>query len=565
MIFVIKKRIKLMAVKLEPSVHDRPRIREWGGRLPVALVFLEEKSLALSTLGWQAVYRQLDKEEGFYLERFFWDRKEGNVISADFGTELSRFPLICFSLNFEGDFLNLIRTLRANSLPVYASQREKWPALMAGGPITFINPFPVLPCLDFIHVGESENGFTETAGKLKNLWLSGADKRKALEVISGFPGIYVPEVTEKTSRQIYSAPGRILERPACSAFVSRQTVFRDSFLVEVNRGCRYGCRFCVAGFVYRPRRMARLSDLKDLVIENRPGKVGLMGTALTDWSDLREFLEWLKERGIKFSLSSIRADGLNDDFLKFLRSSGIRSLTLAVEGISPGLRKAVNKRFDEHNFFEVIKSVSALRFNSLKLYFILGLPGEDEHDFQELEVFLKKLQQARLEGMRGRKKGIEVVRISASMFVPKPWTPLQWAAMDTQEGLERKSRAFRVLCADYKGLKFSAESAFQARIQGLLSRGDERVFDLLLLAEKAGGKWKKALTEWSGDISDYLDRTRPLDEKFPWDRLDIGVNKDYLRREWDRYWRKLSTTVCPDLDCPECGRCGMEELQEQNV
>ena len=222
----------------EESISGRcsPKSREWGGKLPVALVFPEERSLALSTLGWQAVYMQLEKEGAFFVQHFFWDRKKGKAVNQDSDKAMSDFPLICFSLNFEGDYLNLVQSLQAEDMEVCAGNRDQWPLIMAGGPVTFINPFPVMPSLDFIYVGETQDSFICIARTLKNCFLEGKDKQQALEEIAGFPGIYTAGQKHRVSRQVAASGSRRLETPAHSAFISGQSVFRDSFLVEINRG-----------------------------------------------------------------------------------------------------------------------------------------------------------------------------------------------------------------------------------------------------------------------------------------------------------------------------------------
>jgi hypothetical protein len=182
------------------------------------------------------------------------------------------------------------------------------------------------------------------------------------------------------------------------------------------------------------------------------------------------------------------------------------------------------------------------------------------HDLQELSGFLDRLEQARQSG-RGRKnKGIELISISASMFVPKPWTPLQWVPMDSEELFLEKTRVFKKICSAYKGVRFQVEKPFGARLQGLLSRGDEKVHDLLILAAGKDGSWRKALKAWPGKIEDYIDREFSTDTNFVWDLIDIGVEKKYLVREWNRYKKALLTLPCPDQPCEKCRRCGMDKF-----
>ncbi|WP_052507405.1 radical SAM protein [Desulfonatronovibrio magnus] len=532
---------------------------EWGGRLPVALVFPERERVALSTLGWQMVYQQLSADDGFYVQRFFLSQDMTRACSPDTGRALVQFPLICFSLNFEGDFPNIIKILNAEGIPLYADQRSDWPVIMAGGPVAFLNPYPLLPGFDFIFVGESEAGFSLSARVIRDCWLDNLGSKAALEQVKTLPGILTSETGLPVKRLIMPGLTGTLEKPAFSTFVSGASVFKDSLLLEVNRGCPYGCRFCAAGFIYRPHRQSRLEDLKKLVREQSPGKVGLVGTALTDWADLKHFLHWLYSKGIKFSLSSMRASGLDEDFLQFLRRAGARSITLAVEGISQRIRTAINKNFDEDIFFQVVKNLSTQRYNTLKLYFILGLPGEEIDDFNDLSVFLKRLNQARKEGMGNRHKGLDLINISVSMFVPKPWTPLQWSRMDKENFFNEKVKIFKKMCTGYKGLRFQAEKPFAARVQGLLSKGDEKLYELIILAAETGS-WKKALREWPGRMEEYIDQDLSLDQSFVWDGLDVGVSKSYLMQEWEKYFRVMQTKPCPDTGCLKCRRCGMEKF-----
>ena len=543
--------------------HNRPEPGEWGGRLPVALVFPEKESLGLSTLGWQVPYRLLSADPAFVVERFFWDADAQVPVSADSSRTLDEFPLICFSINFEGDFVTLISMLDRAGIAVRSDTRDDWPLVMAGGPVAFLNPFPILPSLDFVWVGEAEQGFTGHARLLKDAWFHGDSRQVALERLAGLPGIFVPGITpEPVVRQVAPGSTTVLTEPAYSCFVSGTAEFRDMLLLEVNRGCPYGCRFCAAGFIYRPPRHATMAELQDIVIRTEPVKVGLVGTALTDWNDLFPFLQWLAERKIKFSLSSLRADGLTREFLTFLRRQGIRTLTLALEGASGRLRTAMNKRFNQEAFLRAVELASELQFNTLKLYMIVGWPGEGAEDLQEFGGLLDQVQEARERGKGRKNKGLDLITLSASCLVPKPWTPLQWAPMASEKQLKTAMQEIRAVVKGRKGIRFSSENPLQGRIQGLLSRGDEQIHPLLVDIAR-GAHWRSALKEWAGDVSACLDRERGDDESFPWDRLDIGVDKEYLFREWQRYKECTATAVCPPQGCGECHRCGMDRFLEE--
>ncbi|MGX9365276.1 radical SAM protein [Desulfoplanes sp. PS50] len=536
-----------------------PRIKDWGGRLPVALVFPEKEKFALSTLGWQVVYRLLAGSTDFVVERFYADDGNSPPVSADSGRDLASFPLICFSLNFEGDFVTTLSLLKRAHIPLRSADRHDWPLVMAGGPIAFLNPFPIFPALDLLFVGEAEHGFFDLAQTIKKYWFAGSSRQQALADLSLSPGILAHgQANTRVVRRVFVQDSdRHLPAPAASCFVSSQSEFRDMLLLEINRGCPYGCRFCAAGNIYRPPRQSRIEDLEAIVRTASPFKVGLVGTALTDWPDLFPFLKWLHEKKIKFSLGSLRADGATHEFLTFLRKTGTRSLTFALEGASKRLRRAMNKNLDENALLEAVTLASELQFNTLKLYLIVGWPGETDEDFDELDGFLDRVQEARAAGQGKKSKGIGLIQVSASCLVPKPWTPLQWAPMDSEAGLKSKMKRLKTIIKSKRGMRFSGENPHQARIQGLLSKGDERLFELLCRVEETGS-WEQGLSRWKGDFSWYADRTRDEDEIFPWDRLDIGVDKAYLWKEWLRFHQGVQTPPCPASGCERCGRCGFD-------
>ena len=471
----------------------KPEPPDPGGRLPVALVFPAEEPLALSTLGWQAVWRILATLPGVRVERFFQPPRGACPASADSAALLSDFILLAASVNFEEDFKTLAEMLLEAEIPLRREARPDWPLVLVGGPVAFLNPAPLAPLADAFYVGEAEVGMATVAARVREGWLAGEDKQTVLRALAGLPGVLVPGVSPlPVRRAVAGGLNTELAAPCYSTFVSPHATFRDMFLIEVNRGCPYACRFCAAGSIYRPPRRATLARLMELVEAAQPQKVGLVGTALTDWPDLRAFLAWLKERKTKFSLSSVRADGLSEDFLTFLRDAGARTLTLALEAPSERLRRAAGKRLDVEKLLGVVENVSRLQFNKLKLYLIAGWPGETDADYAEFGEFLARFAEARERGRGKKGKGLEVAVLSVAPLVPKPFTPLQWAAMRPEAELAARMEEVKALCRPYKGLRVEGESAFAARLQGLLARGDETLFDLVELAAHEGS-WRAAL------------------------------------------------------------------------
>lgn len=537
--------------------RDLPSLKEWGGRLPVALVFPERAAHGLSTLGWQVVYRLLATQNELAVERFFWDPSSPRPKSVDSGRDLGLFPLILFSLNFEGDFPTALRMLQMAGIAHRASNRPEWPLVMVGGPIAFLNPFPLAPALDAIFVGEAEAGLPALLSRVHAAWMRGADKLGVVEELAREEGVLVPGKSRVPVRRRIAPGGAAgLLDPGYSCFVSAEAQFRDMLLLEVNRGCPYGCRFCAAGSIYKPPRHAEMVRLQEIVTDCAPHKIGLVGTALTDWPQLLPFLQWVHERKIKFALSSLRADGLTEDFLEFLRRTGTRSVTLAVEGASQRLRRSMNKHFSERVFLDVVARMSRLQFNTLKLYMITGWPEESEEDWREFEAFLKEVDAARRAGQGRRGKGIEVVSLSVSCLVPKPWTALQWSPMPTEQWFKHAMKRLKGIVSRFKGMRFSGENPGQARAQAFFSRGGEDIFPCVESAAEHG--MAEAMRSHAGLVDAVLETSFPKDYVFPWDRLDIGVSKAFLWSEWTKYRHAVMTPPCPASGCGDCRLCGMD-------
>ncbi|BDQ33707.1 hypothetical protein JCM14722_12490 [Pseudodesulfovibrio portus] len=411
--------------------------------------------------------------------------------------------------------------------------------------------------MDLFWVGEAEEHFLNLFETVKQLVFDGLGRDDILEAVKDLPGVYAPGRSKTPVRRIVSGKPGPLTDPAFSCFISGTAAFRDTLLLEVNRGCPYGCRFCAAGFIYRPPRHARLDELKRIVELADPPKVGLVGTALTDWPDLLPFLKWLHEKKKKFSLSSMRADGITEELLTYLRERGIRTVTLALEGASERLRRMMSKKLDIRDFKNAVRLCARYGVNHLKLYLIAGWPGETDEDYTELAALLEEIVAIRSEEPGGRKKQFMRITIGVSSLVPKPFTPFQWAPMMGDAELNARMKQLTRMAKPFKGVTLQHDNPFQARLQGLLARGGEEVADFIQLAAEQGG-WKKALKLWKGDPATILDRERARDEPFPWDVIDIGVNREHLWKEWQRAKAAKVSPGCSAKGCAQCAGCGLE-------
>jgi len=516
--------------------------------------------MGLSALGWQVVHHLLSREPEIAVERFFLGKGFNAPVSEDSGRDLKLFPLMAASVSFEEDFLPLLRALAATGVPSERAERPDYPLVLVGGPIAFLNPAPLIPLADAFWVGEAEAGLVEFCLAMKRAVFEGVPKAEFLASVKDMPGLYVPGLSKTPVRRVLAlgphAPD--LDCPAASAFTGSASAIPDAMLLEVNRGCPHACRFCAAGYIYRPPRHARMADLVRLVEEAAPQKVGLVGTALTDWPDLLPFLRWLAERKTKFSLASMRADGLTEELLAFLRQCGIRTITLALEGASDRLRRSANKRLDPEVFLEAVERCARLGVNHLRVYLIIGWPWEGPEDYDELEAFLGRIVAARDQGHGAKTREFMRITLGASSLVPKPFTPMQWAPMMDEERLIAAQKRLAEMTRHLRGVALSVDAPFQARLQGVLSRGGEEVFELVRLAAEHGG-WKKAMRHFEAETARILDRERAKDEPFPWEVVDVGVSRDLLWREYERGAQARHSPICPPEGCAKCGRCGMDE------
>lgn len=555
------------------------RANPWGGRLSVALVYPNTYRQAMSNLGFLTVYQLLNARDDTLCERFFLPdpedlaehRRTGYpLFSLESGRFLADFDLIAFSVSFENDYLNLPALFHLSRLPLFADERdERHPLVLAGGVCSFLNPEPLAEIVDVFAVGEAEVLLPPFLAALEEPPPVRADLLKRL---AGVPGIYVPSgyrvtyAEDGTVRAYDPAPGfppRVrrqwladLDRAAVRSFVlTKETEFADMALTEVSRGCSRGCRFCAAGFLYLPPRERSLEHLLTQAEEGlcHREKIGLVGAAVSDYSRLAELEEGIAVRGAKVSVASLRIDSLSRREVAALRESGHRTVSLAPEAGSQRLRDLINKGIDEAQILGAVRLLAEEGILHLKLYFLIGLPTEQEEDMDELLALTGKIREIWL--AEGQKRGrLGTVALSVNPFIPKPFTPLQWAGMEEEKPLAEKIRRLRCAVARLPNVEVSFESQRAATLQAFFSRGDRRA--ARLLPDLAAGRSLKAVCRKAGlDPAFFVTRPRGEQEVFPWEVLDNGVTREYLWREYRRALEGILTPRCVS-GCSRCGVCG---------
>ncbi len=565
-----KARFRLAAESGETS-------RPWGGRLSVALVYPNFYRHAMSNLGYQSVHHLINSREKALCERFFLPdpddleehrRTRTPLFSLESGRLLTDFDLIAFSISFENDYLHLPVLFDLARIPLFSSERgEEHPLILCGGVCAFLNPEPLADIMDFFAVGEAEAILPDLLDELHR-WKG--SRYDLLENLALFPGIYVPSlysvgyaedgtVDRYQSRE--GAPSRVrrqwvsdLNPTESRTFIrTPEAEFSGMFLTELSRGCSRGCRFCAAGFLYLPPREREMNVLLEQMEEglDRGEKIGLVGAAVSDYSQSRELNREILNRGGTLSPASLRIDSLTCEEVETLRKSEHRTVSLAPEAGSQRLRDLINKGLSEDQILEAVRLLGEGGIPNLKLYFLIGLPTEEQRDLEEMLELVKKTREIWRE--EGRKKGrLGKLTLSVNPFIPKPFTPLQWASMEKESRLKEKIRRLRSAVARLPNTEMIAESPREATLQAFFSRGDRRTARILPNLS-SGTNLKAACRETGLDPDFYTTRERGPCETFPWEILDSGVPRDYLWKEYKRALEGKSTPRCT----PECRRCGI--------
>jgi radical SAM superfamily enzyme YgiQ (UPF0313 family) len=554
------------------------RANPWGGRLTVALVYPNTYHQAMSNLGFQSVYQLLNSRPDTLCERFFLPdpedlaehRKTGySLFSLESERFLTDFDVIAFSLSFENDYLNLPILFDLARIPLFAEERgENFPPLLAGGVCAFLNPEPLAEIMDLFAVGEAE----AILPALLPVLAAECPRSELLRRLAQLPGIYVPsqyaidyraDGTLAAIRPVDDAPPRVarqwladLDSADSRSFVlTEATEFGDMALTEVSRGCSRGCRFCAAGFLYLPPRERSLERLLPQIEAGlcERGKIGLVGAAVFDHSAIGELTSAILAQGGKLSVSSLRIDALHAEEVRALKASGHKTVALAPEAGSQQLRDRVNKGLTEEQILAAVRLLAEEGIPNLKLYFLIGLPGEEDADIEELLALTGRIREVWLaiQKTQGR---LGSITLSVNPFIPKPFTPLQWAAMAGEKVLETRIKRLRAAVGRLPNTHFICESLRAAALQAFLSRGDRRTGRTLPLLA-AGKNLSAACRQVGLEPAFFITRERDEAEIFPWEVLDSGVRRQAL---WQEYQRALQGQLTPrcHAGCRRCGVCG---------
>ncbi len=583
---------ELNAIDKSPEFFELDR----KDRVHFGLCFPDLYEIGMSNLAIQVLYSILNRDERVFCERFFAPDldmrqimiEEGlPLLSLESGTPLSDFDLVGFSLHYELSYTAILEMLERGGVPIRSEDRgEDDPIVIAGGPIA-CNLEPVAPFLDAIFLGDSEEALEEITGVFRRIWSQGGGREDMLLGLSAIEGIYIPSFYQAA----YLPDGRFEKilplRPGIPARIEKRLirdlnlapmpnqpvvpnieVVHDRMVMEVLRGCARGCRFCQAGFTYRPLRERTAKTLtgaaRELIANTGYEEMGLLSLTTGDHSELedlvRALLPMTEPRHINLSLPSLRLDSFDPDLAREIAKTRRAGLTFAPEAGTQRLRDVINKNITEEDMLGAAESAFKNGWDRLKLYFMLGLPTETEEDLAGIVLLVKNLLNLWESLPREERSRRINITVSTSFFIPKPFTPFQWAPQVSFLEMRQKQQYLAAALKDRR-VSFQWHDFESSVIEAVLSRGDRRLAPVIEEAWRQGAyldAWHEHFQHpvWFSALenigTDLYTRERDLDEAFPWDHLDLGVTRRFLAKEWLESKAGRTTPSCYD-GCSACG------------
>lgn len=563
--------------------------KDWGGKLTIALAFPNRYAVGMSNLGFQSVYRILNSFDDVVCERVFYPEPQNlelirgrtaHLLSVESQRPLSDFHHVLFSIPFENDFPNAVEMLHLAGIPPHAKMRKReYPFVGAGGIAVFLNPEPLAAFFDFFFIGEAEAlipGFLE-------FWRANPGyigRQEVLEELgSSVEGIYVPSLydvfyhghgtleaieprlSQKLPKRIsYQRAHLHLTQPCHTVIFTPNTEFSNSFLIETGRGCGRGCRFCAAGFIYRPVRYHAADRILEAIdsIPEPTSRVGLVSTAVSDHPQISIICSELLHRNKRISFSSLRANSITQDIAFALKDSRHSAAAIAVEAGSDRLRDVLNKDLREEDIWKAVELLVENGVMNLKFYFMIGLPTETLEDLEAVVHLIKRLKHRVLKSSRGQRK-MGTITLSVNCFIPKPFTPFQWTPFAGLKQLKEKSKWLSKTLQKLPNVRVQFDVPKWAYVQTLLGLGDRRVSGFIEKVALEGLPWNEAMRRVPYNPDFWVLREKEEEEFFPWEIVDPGIERNFLRKEYQAAIQGRTSEPCrPDAGCRRCGVCPFE-------
>lgn len=544
----------------------------------VAIVYPNTYFVGMSNLGLHIIYEEINLRNDSVCERIFlpekkeleaYDKIKTPLMSVETQRPMHQFDVVAFDVTFEMDYFHIPLMLRHGRVPIMGKDRTEFdPIVIAGGPCATFNPEPFADFIDAFIIGEGEGIVSRVLDIIRDGKMEGLDRHTILRQLADISGVYVPSLYVP----IYSEDGEfkgydiaegvpktikrhfeMLTSGGETVVATNYTEFGAMYIIEVARGCGRHCRFCMAGYCFRVPRVRPLDILKEGVerAEKLGKKVGLMGAAISDYPEVDELVNYIRSKDMRYSCASLRADSLTQAVVDGLADSGQKTITIAPETGSERLRRVINKGISEEHLQNAATLSAKSGIQHMRLYIMIGLPTETDEDIEAI-VGLAERTQAHMEkvGCKGR------LTLSINPFIPKPFTPFQWMAMDNQKVVEKKLQYIKKALQKNRRIEVLVESPKEAYIQGVLARGDRRLGAVIAAcaADRGSKSFKSEMKAAGLDMDNMNYRERSFDEFLPWSHLDMGMQEGYLEMEWQRSLDEAYTPPCA-AGCKRCGVC----------